>query len=216
MDLRSELIKSWKKMHIDSSILAAFEKVPRENFVLPQYQDIAYLDQPLPTLRKQSISQPTTVAIMLQALELKEGQTVFEVGCGVGFQAALMGSIVGKRGRVVSVDVIPELISLAKKNIEHLGLKNVLIAEVDGSEGYPQFEPYDRAIVTAACPAIPQPIIDQLKDGGIVVAPVGDMKSQTLVRGKKAHGKLELEFMGQFSFVPMKGKYGFKEAEMYY
>ena len=92
----------------------------------------------------------------------------------------------------------------------------MLIMEGDGSVGYQPEAPYDKIIITAACPTIPEPLIQQLKEGGIILAPIGDLRSQTLVKGTKIQGKLELEFLGQFVFVPLKGKYGFKENGMYY
>jgi protein-L-isoaspartate(D-aspartate) O-methyltransferase len=216
MDTKQELLDYWRSVNVNESILSAFKEVPRENFVPESLRQQAYEDQPLPTLRQQSISQPTTIIAMLQALEIKEGEKVFEIGAGVGYQAALIATIIGDKGSLVSVEVIPELVQLARRNISNLGLTNTQILEADGSDGHFIKSPYDKAIITAACPAIPQPIIDQLKEGGIVIAPVGDLESQTLVKGVKVSGKLELEFLGSFRFVPMKGKLGFKEAEIFY
>ncbi len=211
MSSKSFLIEQWKIMHIDERLLLAFESVPRENFVPVSFREQAYHDHPLPTLRNQSISQPTTIMIMLQALELEEGDKVLEIGTGGGYQAALMSNIVGEKGRIITVEVIPELVHIAKKNIANLGLKNVRVEESDGGKGFPEEAPFDKVIITAACPTVPQPIIDQLKDNGIVIAPVGDLESQTMVKGIKEKSKLGLEFLGSFRFVPMRGKYGFKE-----
>ena len=112
--------------------------------------------------------------------------------------------------------MIPELVLLARKHINGLRLDNVEVMETDGSIGCRKEAPYDKAIITAACPDIPKAIIDQMKVGGIIVAPVGDMQQQTMIKAvKKEHG-LDLEFLGSFTFVPMKGKYGFREAEVYY
>ncbi len=216
MTSKPELMEFWKRLQIHDSLLEAFSVIPRENFVPPRLQIYAYEDQPLPTIRRQSISQPTTIMVMLQALELQPGDTVFEVGAGVGYQAALISQIIGPTGKLVSLEVIPELVHLARRNLADLGLTQAQIFEADGSEGYPAEAPYDKAVITAACPTIPQPIIDQLKEGGIVVAPVGDLQSQTMVKGRKVGKRLELTFLGSFVFVPMKGKYGFKEVEMFY
>ena len=211
MSFKEELISQWKVMGIDEGIIIAFEEIPREEFVPISFREQAYHDHPLPTLRRQSISQPSTIMMMLQALELKEGDNVFEIGAGGGYQAALMSRIVGKKGKVITTEIIPELVEIAKENISNMELKNVHIEETDGSAGFPEHAPFDKVVITAACPTIPQPIIDQLKEGGIVIAPVGDLEGQTMVKGIKENDKLELEFLGSFRFVPLRGKYGFEE-----
>ena len=214
MATKQELMQFWESMKVDERLLNAFSAVPRENFIPLGLRDHAYDDHPLPTLRKQSISQPSTVMIMLKALELEEGQTVFEVGSGVGYQAALISKIIGLKGKLVTTDVIPELVQMTKKNLLELGIRNVTVLEADGGEGYPSQAPFDRIIITAACPTIPQLLIDQLKEKGIILAPVGDIESQTMIKGTKVKGRLELEFLGPFVFVPMRGRYGFKEADI--
>lgn len=201
----------WKNLGVDGTLLTAFSKVPREQFIPPQLKIHAYDDHPLPTVRNQSISQPSTVIIMLSALNLQAGEKVFEVGAGVGYQAALIAHLVGKQGKVVTSEVIPELVQFARQSLEDLKFKQVTVLEGDGAEGHSEQAPYDKIIITAACPTIPEPLINQLKEGGIVVAPVGDLQSQTLVKGTKVNGKLDLEFLGNFVFVPMMGKYGFEE-----
>ena len=213
---KEQLLQSWINMNVDERLLLAFAAIPREKFVAPELRLQAYHDHPLPTLRKQSISQPSTVMMMLQALQLRPKDKVFELGTGAGYQASLLAKITGPEGKVISIEVMPELVALARQNHAEIGIQNVVVMEGDGAKGYPPEAPYDRIIITAACPTIPEPLIQQLKEGGIVIAPVGDLKSQTLVKGTKQQGKLELEFLGQFVFVPMKGKYGFKEVEMYY
>ena len=211
MGTKQELLDKWKEMHVDVNILAAFDFIPRENFVPISLRGEAYHDHPLPTLRNQSISQPTTIMIMLQALDLKEGEKVFEIGSGGGYQAALMSRIVGNSGKVITTEVIPELVNIARENITGLNLQNIQVEEADGSSGFLEEAPFDKVVITAACPSIPQPVIDQLKENGIVIAPVGDLESQTMVKGVKVNGKLELEFLGPFRFVPLQGKYGFEE-----
>ncbi len=201
----------WKSMGVDEALIDSFSKVPREQFIPRELKAHAYDDHPLPTIRNQSISQPSTIIIMLRALNLKLREKVLEVGAGAGYQAAIMGYMVGSKGKVVSMEVIPELVHFARQNIHDLRLSNVQIVEGDGAEGFLQEAPYDKIIITAACPSIPQPLIDQLKENGIVVAPVGDQTSQTMVKGTKIKGKLDLEFLGEFIFVPMKGKYGFEK-----
>jgi protein-L-isoaspartate(D-aspartate) O-methyltransferase len=216
MGTKQELVQFWREKKVDEDILRAFQEVPREIFVPPQLQEHAYDDHPLPTIRNQSISQPSTIVMMMQALELAPGDNVFEIGAGAGYQASLISKVIGPQGSLVTLDIIPELVQMAKENMKKQNIENVQVIEADGSEGYPQEAPFDKVIITAACPTIPQPVIDQMKEGGIVVAPVGDLDSQTMIRGTKENGKLELEFLGPFRFVPMRGKYGFKEAEMFY
>lgn len=216
MTSKEQLLDFWKNRNINPELLLAFAQIPREMFIPPQLQHFAYEDRPLPTIRQQSISQPSTIMIMLQALELRKGEKVFEVGAGVGYQASLLANIVGKKGKVVSTEVIPELVYLAKQNMAQLDIHNATILESDGGEGYPEEAPYDRIIITAACPTVPEPLIAQLKEGGILVAPIGDLQGQTMIKGVKVNGRLELEFLGPFLFVPMKGKHGFMEMEIFY
>ncbi|MBT4539178.1 protein-L-isoaspartate O-methyltransferase [Candidatus Woesearchaeota archaeon] len=215
MSSKETLINQWRAHNVDSDILEAFLTVPREHFVIDsEMKQYAYDDNPLPTLRKQSLSQPTTVIMMLQALQVKQGHRVFEVGSGAGYNATLLAELVGKDGYVVTTEVIPELVAVSRRKMEELDYSNFTVFETDGSEGYLQQAPYDRIIITAACPSFPQPLIDQLKDEGIILAPIGDPEKQQLVKGTKKNGKLSLEFLGPFCFVPMIGKLGFKEIEL--
>src|SRR3989344_2523639 len=172
MTTKNQLVQFWKTMNVDEELLQAFLNVPREQFVLPSLKKHAYEDRPLPTIRKQSISQPSTVMIMLNALELNPGEKILEIGAGVGYQAALLATLIGPTGKLITIDVIPELVQLARRNLESLGLQNTLVLESDGGEGYSPEAPYDKIILTAACPTIPQPLIDQLKEDGIILAPV--------------------------------------------
>jgi len=163
----------------------------------------------LPIGYEQTISQPTTVLIMTEALELKKGQKVLEVGAGSGYQAALIGNLVGAKGKVITTEIIPELAKFAKANLKKAKIKNAFVVEYDGSQGYGKEAPYDRIIVTAACPEIPKPLVDQLKEGGIIIAPVGSFLGQKMVKGTKRKGGLETYSLGDFVFVPLKGKYGY-------
>ena len=212
MATKQRLLEAWRahKLISNQRLLDAFEFVPREKFIPPHMINEAYRDHPLPTLRNQSISQPTTIMMMLQLLELKEGHTVLEIGAGVGYQAALLSHVVGDCGNVITIDIIPELVAAAHKNIINLGITNTTVLEQDGGLGYTKAGLFDRIIITAACPAIPSPLIEQMKEGGIVLAPVGDMNNQTLVRGIKVGSRLDLDFFGQFRFVPLRGKHGFE------
>ena len=212
MEGKQRLVNFWKQHNVVTSdnIIQAFQNIPRESFLPNEFKNKAYHDHPLPTMREQSISQPTTIMMMMQALDLKQGQKVFEVGSGVGYQAALIGEIV-KPGNVITTEVIPELVGKSQINLHKVGLTNVEVLESDGGVGFPEQAPYDRIIITAACPTFPQPLIDQLKEGGIIVGPVGDVKSQTMIKGTKINGRLELDFLGEFRFVLMRGKHGFKD-----
>lgn len=191
----------------DSKVLNAFEKIPRHKFVSYEYVDVAYDDSPLPIGHGQTISQPYTVAMMLEELMLENGHNVLEIGAGSGWNAALIKEIVGSKGRVTAVEYIEELAVLAKENLRKV-LSDVRIVNDDGSLGYKPYAPYDRIIVTCACPEIPPPLIRQLKDRGIIIAPVGRLFQQ-MIRGKKEDGELSTESLGSFRFVPLKGKYGF-------
>jgi protein-L-isoaspartate(D-aspartate) O-methyltransferase len=211
MRSKNSLIATWQQHNLSDNLLSAFTTIPRELFVPNHLQHQAYADIPLPTLRNQSISQPSTIMMMLHALHVEDGHIVLEIGAGVGYQAALLGHLVGNEGIVVSAEIIPELVHVARENIVAVHLQNVHIYEADGSTGFPDIEEFDRIIITAACPLIPEPLIQQLKENGILVAPVGDLETQTMVKGIKRNGRLEVEFLGQFRFVPLRGKYGFEK-----
>ena len=214
MSSKQELLRFWRTMGIAEHLLTAFSAIPREQFVSKKLEEHAYDDTPLPTIRHQSISQPTTIMLMLHTLDIQPGENILEVGAGVGYQAAIISQLIGAQGRLTTVEVVPELVHLTRENMKRLNITNVQVYEADGSEGFSPEAPFDKIIITAACPTIPQPIIDQLKENGSVIAPVGDLRSQTMVKVTKVNGKLELEFLGPFVFVPMKGKYGFKEEEI--
>ena len=211
MPSKEQLMEHWTSSGIikDRKVIDAFKKVPRELFVAEERKEEAYGDYPLPIGKGQTISQPTTVMIMTQALELKEGDKVLEVGSGSGYQAAIIANIVGGNGKVISTEIVDELVESAKSNIKKLKLKNVEIIKHDGSKGYDKEAPYDKIIITAACPKIPRPLIKQLKEGGIIVAPVGDMNKQAMIKGRKINGKLFEVNLGDFMFVPLKGKHGY-------
>ena len=209
---KTDLMKFWKENFGFKEIeMKAFEQVDREEFIPEEMKNAAYQDMPLPLLRGKTISQPTTVMIMTHALELEQGQKVFEVGTGSGYQAAIIASIVGSKGKVITTEVVPELVSFAKMNLRKAGILNTFVYEEDGSNGMKSEAPFDRIIITAACREFPKPLIEQLKPNGIIVGPVGSQHEQEMVRGiKDKNGHLELEFLGPFLFTPMYGKYGFE------
>lgn len=203
------LIERWESQKVvGKPVIAAFRKVPRELFVLPEYQDQAYLDEPLPIPAGQTISQPTTVVLMLDALEVRPGMKVLEIGAGSGYNAALLGVLVGPKGKVITIEIIPELAAFARKNLAKAGITNVTVVKADGSKGYAKEAPYDRIICTAAAPRIPQVLVNQLKDNGILLIPVGSGYLQKMVRARKVKGELETEELGDYVFVPLVGEYG--------
>ncbi len=213
MDKKLEgLISYWHRKGIvtDKNVLFAFQKVKRELFVTPELEKDAYADVALPIGFGQTISQPSTVAVMTQALALKAGMKVLEIGTGSGYQAALIAHIVGLHGKVFSTEIIPELAALARANLTRAKVKNVQVLGLDGSEGYAVDAPYDRIIVTAASPLIPLHLLPQLKEGGILLAPVGGLFGQEMIRIRKLHGgKYGEENLGEYIFVPLRGNKGF-------
>lgn len=210
MNQKGHLIHAWQQYGIihNKAIFDAFAQLPRELFVLPQYQEQAYADIPLPILAGQTISQPTTVVFMLEQLAIKPGQKILEVGAGSGYNAALLGLLVGQKGTVISTEIIPELTHYAQENIRKAGIDNVQVIQSDGSQGYSAEAPYDRIIVAAAAPQIPQALLDQLKDGGILLIPVGGPEGQDMIRVTKKGASYAQENLGVFRFVPLTGKHG--------
>lgn len=213
MDKKLEgLLSYWQSRGIvtDKKVFAAFSEVKREIFVPPELRAEAYADVALPIGHGQTISQPSTVAAMTQALELRAGQKVLEVGTGSGYQAALIACVVGARGKIFSTEIIPELVALARKNLFRAKVRNVQVLEMDGSEGYAKEAPYDRIILTAATPRVPLHLLLQLKEEGILLAPVGGLFGQEMIRVRKLQGgKIQKENLGEYIFVPLRGKKGF-------
>jgi len=202
------LIDYWLKNNIitDKRLIKAFQEVKRENFITKEFLNEAYGDYPLPIGHEQTISQPTTIMLMTEALELKSTDKVLEIGSGSGYQAALISRLARK---VISIEIIKDLALFAKENINKNNIKNVEIINADGSQGYEKESPYDKIIATAACPKIPEALIEQLKENGIIVAPVGPLYGQVMVKAKKIKNKLISWKLGDFIFVPLKGKYGY-------
>jgi protein-L-isoaspartate(D-aspartate) O-methyltransferase len=188
-------------------IIEAFKKVPRHLFVPHQFLNYAYDDLALPITEDSTISQPSTVATFLELIQPKKGEKILEVGTGSGWQACLLTYCVGNTGKIITLDINPEVIDFANKNIKKTNFKNIKIICADGSEGYKKESPYNKIIYTAATPNIPSNIIQQLKVNGIAIAPVGGKYFQTLKIIKKVSNKkiLKSEY-GQFQFVPLKGK----------
>ena len=201
------LIKHLKQDGIkDLTVLKAIEKVDRKLFVPKEFRSQAYEDHPIEVGFGATISQPYTVAFMLQALELKEGDKILEVGTASGWNSALISLIVGKKGKVFTTEIIPELVKSAKEKLKNF--KNIKIILTDGSEGLVKYAPFDKIIVTAACPEVPKALISQLKQNGILIAPIGSLTNQEMIKITKAKQIIK-ENLGEFMFVPLKGKYGF-------
>lgn len=212
MPQKTELIKFWKENFGFRDIeLGAFKEINREDFIPKELKNAAYQDVPLPLLRGKTISQPTTVMLMTHALELEPSEKVFEIGTGSGYQAAIIAKIIGPKGKVITTEVVPELVKFARQNLKKAKIDNVFVYEDDGSSGMPSEAPFDKIIITAACKEFPKPLLEQLRSEGIIIGPVGDKYEQEMVRGiKDKNGHLELEFLGPFLFTPMYGKYGFE------
>nr|WP_231844977.1 protein-L-isoaspartate O-methyltransferase [Methanocella arvoryzae] len=190
-------------------VLEAMDRVPREEFVPEDVRPDAYYDTPLPIGHNQTISAPSMVAIMCQALDIREGNKVLEIGTGLGYHAAVMAVLAGASGVVYTVERIPELADMARSVLSRLGFDNVKVFLRDGTEGLPDFAPYDRISVAAAAPDVPQPLVDQLKDPGRLVIPVGRYFQQLMLVEKKG-GQIITTDKGGVAFVPLLGKYGFK------
>ncbi len=186
----------------------AFLEVKREEFVPDHFKHYAYVDSPLEIGHGQTISAPHMVAIMVEGLDIKKGQKILEVGAGSGYHAAIVSKLVGSKGHVYTIERYSSLVENAKENLKSTGIKNVTIELGDGSEGLPKYAPYDRIYVTCAAPDIPPPLIDQLKDEGKLMVPVGKMVCQLELIEKKK-GKLHSKNLGGCAFVPLVGKYGF-------
>lgn len=192
------------------SIENALREIPRHLFVPKNMLNVAYRDTPLLIGHEQTISQPSTVVAMTEALNVKEGEKILEIGTGSGWQAAILAKLTGKNGFVYTVEIVPELVEFAKDNLKKVGIENVKVIKGDGSMGLKEYAPYDRIIVTAACPEIPKPLLNQLKVNGMLVIPVGNVYLQEMYVIKKLRGKIEKESIGSFMFVPLVGRYGFK------
>ena len=210
MEERIRLIENLKKYgylrskKVEDAMLA----VKREDFVPDHMRNLAYKDTPLEIGFGQTISAPHMVALMCEELELDEGLKVLEIGAGSGYHAAIISKIIGEKGKVYTVERIPELVEFAKNNLKRAGIKNVEVILGDGSLGLPEHAPYDRILVTCSAPDIPQPLVEQLKEGGILLIPVGRTFS-ILIKGRKRHGKLEKREICECVFVPLVGKFGF-------
>ena len=195
----------------DERVLSTFYKVEREKFVPPELQKSAYEDFPLSIGEGQTISQPYMVASMTQSLELKEDNKILEIGTGSGYQTAILAEL---SKMVYSIERIKTLAEKAKKILKELGYTNVKILVGDGTMGWKEFSPYDRILVTAGAKEIPLPLINQLKEEGVMVVPVGDVYSQQLKIVRKEKNGIKSKTLESCIFVPLIGEYGWNEDEI--
>jgi protein-L-isoaspartate(D-aspartate) O-methyltransferase len=186
----------------DERVIQAMLEVPRHEFIPAKYGQYAYSDSPVPIGYGQTISQPYIVALMTEELSLSTADRVLEIGTGSGYQAAVLAEIVDE---VYTVEIIGELGRKAEKRLKEQGYDNIHVKIGDGYEGWEKHAPYDRVIVTCAPTDIPPPLVEQMKEGGIMVIPFGAAGFQYLYRVKKYMGRPETEEVIPVSFVPMTG-----------
>ncbi|MDP9121674.1 MAG: protein-L-isoaspartate(D-aspartate) O-methyltransferase [Acidobacteriota bacterium] len=192
----------------DERVLAALRKVPRHLFVRDHLRSQAYGDHALPIGSSQTISQPYIVARMTELLEAGPEHSVLEIGTGSGYQTAILASLAK---RVYSLERVAELAQQAIPRMRQLGLDNVKIQVFDGTVGWSEWAPYDRILVTAGAPKVPEPLLDQLAPGGALLIPEGQKKSQRLVLYRKsARGELRRKEGEEVAFVPLLGRHGWK------
>jgi len=208
-DQRAILIEELKLNGIsDPDVLSIFSAIPREDYVLPEYREYAYRNQPLPLHLGQTISQPLMIAIMMSLLKLRATDTVLEIGTGSGYQTALLAGIVKE---VCSVELHDRLSLAAQKTLKAAGYKNVFFRIGDGWQGwqkaYPAYKEFDKIIVSAAAEEIPQRLIEQLAEGGIMVVPVGNGVHQILHIIVKEQGEIKIRKDSPCSFVPLLRKH---------
>lgn len=192
----------------DERVIKAMFNVPRHKFIPAEKIDYAYEDHPLPIGEGQTISQPYIVALMTACLGLKGEERVLEIGTGSGYQTAVLAELAKE---VYSVERFPSFVKQARNTLDELGYKNINIECSDGTLGWKEFSPYDCIIVTAASPDIPRPLIDQLKEEGILVIPLGESHIQVLSVVRKFKERIETEQICSCVFVPLVGECGWKE-----
>jgi protein-L-isoaspartate(D-aspartate) O-methyltransferase len=193
----------------DERVLDAMRRVPRHLFVEELIRHSAYDDMALPIGEGQTISQPYMVAIMTELLELKGSEKVLEIGTGSGYQAAILAELAHE---VYTVERIPVLTKRAKETLLSLGYENVHLETGDGTLGLPEEAPFNRIIVTAASPKIPDPLLDQLAIDGVLIAPVGSRFSQQILKIKRTKQGTTEEYHTPCVFVPLIGEHGWKDA----
>jgi len=188
----------------DKKVLDAMARIPRHLFVEERLRERAYADYPLPIGDGQTISQPYVVALMTEALRLRPGDRVLEIGTGSGYQAAVLAEIVKD---VYTIEIRKSLADMSEKRFREFGYKNVKVKYADGYFGWEEYAPFDAIIITASANHIPPPLIRQIKEGGRLIIPLGNtVYYQTLTLLTKKKGDLDVEQMGSVAFVPMIGE----------
>ena len=205
--MKDALIKKWRDRGLinDEKVLEAFAATQREQFVPADLKSEAYCDIPLRIGFGQTISQPFTVLAMIELLSLNKTDKVLEVGAGSGYGAAIISQL---SNQVFATEIIPQLVKQAQENLVKAKIDNVTVVQCDGSQGYASEAPYDKIIISAACSEIPQALIEQLTEGGIIVAPVGGRTTQVMTRGIRIGQALKESRFGNYIFVPLTGKFG--------
>ncbi len=206
---RAGLVKQLSAEIRDKRVLSAMARVPRERFVPPDEQHLAYEDMPLPIGLEQTISQPLIIALMTEALELTGNEKVLEIGTGSGYQAAILADLAR---RVVTTERFPNLAEKARQVLDSLGYANIEIHPAAETLGYPAGAPYDAIMVTAAAPHIPDELLEQLASGGRMVIPVGSRYVQELLKITKREKKNVIRNLGGCRFVPLVGKGAWEEG----
>jgi protein-L-isoaspartate(D-aspartate) O-methyltransferase len=200
---RERLVETLRGSRVDDEpVLAAMESVPRHRFVPEDARENAYADRPLPIGSGQTISAPHMVAIMADLLLLRAGDRVLEIGTGCGYHAAVTAELVGAE-HVYSVEYHEELAERARETLAETGYGGVSVRAGDGKDGWPEHAPYDRAYLTCAAPELPGAVVEQVRPGGVILAPIGS-GSQRLVRARRRpDGSLDRETHGRVRFVPL-------------
>jgi protein-L-isoaspartate(D-aspartate) O-methyltransferase len=193
----------------DQKVLDAMQRVKRHYFVDPAFRDRAYDDTPLPIDEGQTISQPYVVAKMTSLLDIQPTDKVLEIGTGSGYQAAILAELARK---VYSIERHLSLLQKARQALESQGYANVVLKHGDGTIGWAEFAPYDKILITAAAPALPRTLFNQMKDGGKMILPMGDMRVQDLVLVERRGEEAVVQQAGQVMFVPLLGKEGWSNT----
>jgi protein-L-isoaspartate(D-aspartate) O-methyltransferase len=209
---RERLVETLRSKGIrDLAVLRAFEMTPRHAFVPTGLRHRAYEDAPLPIGNGQTISQPWVHARYLELLHLTGNERVLEIGTGSGFETVLLAHLAAQ---VFSIERIGALLQQAKENIQRAGVNNVSLLLGDGTVGWSQYAPYDAILVGAGSPSIPQPLLDQLADGGRLLIPIGDREEQRLVFVERKNGKFEMHDEAPMRFVPLIGHHGWANEDV--
>ena len=208
---RERLVETLRDKGIrDLSVLRAIEMTPRHMFVPTGLRHRAYEDAPLPIGNGQTISQPWVHARYLELLELTGKERVLEIGTGSGYQTVLLAHLVAQ---VFSIERIPALMTMAREAIERSGVRNVNLLLGDGTVGWREYAPYDAILVGAGAPSMPQPLLDQLAEGGRLLIPIGDREEQRLVVAQRKNGRIEQREVAPVRFVPLLGSHGWGPDE---